>query len=281
MNATLYIIGISLFGAFAIFALVFAVLPEYRGIRQRLMEVGAPKPEEPPWLERVVTKEQRGALQIRLTKAGWHRVKPAQLVLGSIVAGVAVFGLLFLLLVAKHAVNLLSVDVAALLAVAAAYAPFWRLNGDIRARETAVTRALPDLLDMLSANVQAGLAVNAAMQAAAPATPGPLGEELRTALSELRMGRSREDVLYGMANRVDDDEVRDFVRAVITAERLGTNLSELLETLANEARERRIMRAEEYAAQVPVKMTVPMALFMLPALFVVIFGAVAADYFAK
>ena len=281
MNATLYIIGASLFGAFAIFALVFAVLPEYRGIRQRLMEVGTPKPEEPPWLERVVTKEQRGALQIRLTKAGWHRVKPAQLVLGSIVAGVAVFGLLFLLLVAKHAVNLLSVDVAALLAVAAAYAPFWRLNGDIRARETAVTRALPDLLDMLSANVQAGLAVNAAMQAAAPATPGPLGEELRTALSELRMGRSREDVLYGMANRVDDDEVRDFVRAVITAERLGTNLSELLETLANEARERRIMRAEEYAAQVPVKMTVPMALFMLPALFVVIFGAVAADYFAK
>lgn len=281
MNATLLIIGISMFGALTIFALAFALMPEYRGIRQRLMEVGAAKPEEPPWLERVVTKEQRGALQIRLTKAGWHNIKPGTLVLGSILGGGAVFGLLFLLMVAFHAVNPFSLEVAALVALAVAYAPFWRLNNDIRTRETAITRALPDLLDMLAANVQAGLAVNAALQTAAPATQGPLGEELRTALSELRMGRSREDVLYGMADRVDDDEVRDFVRAVITAERLGSNLSDLLETLANEARERRIMRAEEYAAQVPVKMTLPMALFMLPALFVVIFGAVAANYFSK
>ena len=65
------------------------------------------------------------------------------------------------------------------------------------------------------------------------------------------------------------------------AEVLGANLSSVLMGLAAESRERRVLKAEEIAASLPVKMVLPMALFVLPALFVMIFGAVAADYYAR
>jgi len=65
------------------------------------------------------------------------------------------------------------------------------------------------------------------------------------------------------------------------AEKLGGDVAGILEQLAHEARDHRMMRAEELAAQLPVKMTFPMALCMLPALFVMIFGAVVADLISK
>jgi tight adherence protein C len=68
------------------------------------------------------------------------------------------------------------------------------------------------------------------------------------------------------------------VTALVQAERLGGNIVEVLSALAAEARERRMMRAEEVAAQLPVKMVFPMALFMLPALIVMIFGGIVAQY---
>jgi tight adherence protein C len=71
------------------------------------------------------------------------------------------------------------------------------------------------------------------------------------------------------------------VTVIVQAERLGSNLANVLEELGEETRNRRMMRAEEIANLMPTKMVIPMALFMLPALFVMIFGGVAADYFAK
>ena len=100
-------------------------------------------------------------------------------------------------------------------------------------------------------------------------------------LSEVRLGRSRADALKAMANRVKQEQLSTTVTAIIQAERLGSNLAMVLEELSEETRNRRMMRAEELANLMPTKMVIPMALFMLPALFVMIFGGVAAQYLAS
>src|ERR1017187_3580638 len=98
---------------------------------------------------------------------------------------------------------------------------------------------------MMSSTVHAGLALNAAFAYAAPSTPGALGEELRSVLSEMRVGRSRAEALRAMADRVDQDDLKTVVRAIIQADRLGSNLSEMLDNLAEESRQKRMFHAEE------------------------------------
>jgi tight adherence protein C len=126
--------------------------------------------------------------------------------------------------------------------------------------------------------VQAGLSFNAALGYAQEVAVGPLGEEIKAVLSEIRLGRSRAEALKSMANRVKQEQLSTTVTAIVQAERLGSNLANVLEELAEETRNRRMIRAEEIANLMPTKMVIPMALFMLPALFIMIFGGVAAEY---
>jgi len=86
------------------------------------------------------------------------------------------------------------------------------------------------------------------------------------------------DALMAMAERVQQPDLLTAVIAIVQAERLGGNIVAVLEEISIEAREARMMRIEELAAQLPVKMVFPMALFMLPALVVMIFGPVVADF---
>jgi tight adherence protein C len=84
-----------------------------------------------------------------------------------------------------------------------------------------------------------------------------------------------------MAARVGQEQLTTFVTAVIQAERLGSNLGLVLRELAEDVRNFRMSRAEELANMMPTKMALPMALFMLPALFLMIFGGVVAQYLAS
>jgi tight adherence protein C len=165
-----------------------------------------------------------------------------------------------------------------MLAVGGAYMPYYSLKSAVQSRKSALMRGLPDFLDMLASTVQAGLAFNGALGYAADVSTGALREEIDAVLSEIRLGRSRADALRSMAMRVRQPDVSSMVTAIVQAERLGSNLGGVLNELAEEARNKRMMLAEEMAALMPVKMVIPMALFMLPALFVMIFGGVVARY---
>ncbi|MHB8306323.1 MAG: type II secretion system F family protein, partial [Vulcanimicrobiaceae bacterium] len=161
-----------------------------------------------------------------------------------------------------------------------AYAPLSMLQRAVEARKIAVQKALPDFLDMVATTVQAGLSVNAALAYAIDAAPGALGEEITSALSEIRLGRSRSDALRAAAERLQQQQFSTTISAITQAERLGTDIAKVLNELAEDVRNQRVMLVEEMAAKLPVKMVMPMALFMLPSLFVVIFGALAANYLA-
>jgi tight adherence protein C len=233
------------------------------------------------FFDRAITGERRALLARRLMEAGWYTVTPAKIAM-RIGAG-TVFGIVLALLIW----NLLHLDpiyVAgfALLAIAVGiYAPIFALNQAIEARKIAIQKALPDFLDMVASTVQAGLALNAAMNYAVDVTPGALGEEIKEALSEVRLGRSRAEALRAAAERTNHQDFKTAVTAITQAERLGSNISNVLNELAEDARHRRVMLVEEMAAKLPVKMVFPMVVCMLPALFVVIFGSLFANYYAK
>jgi tight adherence protein C len=230
---------------------------------------------------KIFSEKQRGKLAISLQEAGMYTVSPAQMgvrVIASAVVGLMI-GLGFA--AAMDDFSALFIAIAVMCAGAGAYLPFSKLKGKIKKRKAAIQRALPDFLDMLASTVQAGLAFNAALGHAVDVAAGPLGEEIKAALSEVRLGRSKADALRGMADRVKQEQLSAVVTAVVQAERLGSNMAQILDELAEEVRNRRMMRAEELANLMPTKMVIPMALFMLPALFVMIFGGIAAQYLAS
>jgi len=231
--------------------------------------------------ERVVDARDLGKLRSKFLQAGWYEATPAGLLARSgAFAGAGLLGAVALdwLL---HPNTMIGGGIILAFVAGGAHLPFSQLNGAVKKRKSAISAALPDLLDTLGSTVRAGLAMNAALVHSANAVTGPLAEELKGMLSEIRHGRSRVDALRALGERVQNDELTQVVRAMVQAERLGANLSSVLLGLSSEARERRVLRAEELAASLPVKMVLPMALFMLPALFVMIFGAVAADYYTR
>ena len=280
MNAVTMVL-MAVAGAGTVFALIAAFLPKGSPVRGRMRDLSGRWAigSDQRAVEKFVNAEQRTKLQRTLAQAGWYTVTPAQLVMRcALFAGVALavgVALLFLLGLGGY----VFIGLVAVVTLGAGQLPLSRLNGAVKKRKKEVTRALPDLLDMLASTVHAGLTFNAALAYSVPGVPGALGDELRAALSEIRVGRGRADALRAMADRVDQEELKTTVRAIVQSERLGSNLSKVLEDLSEESRNRRLLRGEEIAARLPVLMVVPMALFMLPALFTMIFGAVLADYF--
>jgi tight adherence protein C len=154
---------------------------------------------------------------------------------------------------------------------------FWVLPGTMLDRMAAgrrerIAAALPDALDLLAVTVEAGLGLYGAIARLVETSTGPLANEFGLVLTELRVGQSSEKALRGMAQRVDTPEVTSFVRSLIQGEKLGLSLASTLRNLANDARRRRRAVAEERAAKAPVKMLFPTALFIFPALFIILLG---------
>jgi tight adherence protein C len=275
-------LALSAVAAVSAFGVVLA-LPQ-RSAASRIVKDLERRPNDGPaqaLTERVLDGRKLDALRAKFLAAGWHGVTPAAFVARC--AGFAGGGAALALAASwlLHFSLTLAVCAVLVFGLGAGHLPFSQMNGAAKRRAKEISRALPDLLDTLAATVRAGLALNAALAHAAEAVPGALRDELRMTLAEIRLGRGRADSLRALAARVDNEEIGLMVRAMVQAERLGANLSAVLAGLSEESRERRVLKAEEIAASLPVKMVLPMAFFMLPALFVMIFGAVAADYFSR
>jgi tight adherence protein C len=142
----------------------------------------------------------------------------------------------------------------------------------MRARSTAMMLQLPDALDLLTISVEAGLGFDAALSKVVEKMEGPLVDEFRQALAEVRMGRARRDALRDVANRADAQPVSNFIGAIVQAEQLGVPIAKVLQIQSNQLRIERRQRAEEAAAKAPVKMLFPMVGCIFPTIFIVILG---------
>lgn len=144
--------------------------------------------------------------------------------------------------------------------------------GDVRAqRRKAVQRSLPVYLDFITMAVEAGLNLNGALnQAMDKGPPGPLRNELYMVVRDLRAGVPRADALRRMEKRLDMEEITSFVGTVIQAEKMGARLGTALRVQAVQRRTERFQRAEKLAMEAPVKLILPLIVFIFPVTFIVL-----------
>lgn len=150
--------------------------------------------------------------------------------------------------------------------------PNFFLKSSEKNRKTLILKSLPDVLDLLSVSVEAGLGFDQAIQKVTEKTRGPLSEEFEKTLQEINMGKQRREALRDMANRVGVDDVTVFLSSIIQADQLGVSITNVLRLQSQQGRTNRRLRAEEKAQKTPIKMLVPLVLFVFPSLLIVLLG---------
>jgi len=146
-----------------------------------------------------------------------------------------------------------------------------------------MVKALPDALDLMVICAEAGLSLDASMTRVGNEigqTSPVLAEEFSLTAIELGFLPSRQAALNNLTNRTNIAKLRAMVNALLQTERYGTPLANALRVLAAEFRDERMLKAEEKAARLPAIMTVPMIVFILPALFIVLGGPAAIQVMA-
>lgn len=155
---------------------------------------------------------------------------------------------------------------------------FW-LRRYLNKRLKAIRKAMADVVDLIVLALEAGLGFDQAVGQAVEKTEGPLSEELSRVLDEVRVGRLQSDAFRAMAQRIRMQELSLLVAAIDQAMKMGTGLAHAMRLQATEIRERRMAYVREQAGKLPVKMMLPLVLFIFPALFVVILGPAAVQMF--
>lgn len=273
--------------ALSAFFFALSLIPGEDPVTKKLDELRKPSKDRgkffpaEQFLERTLSEKQRGHLQQKLSEAGWYRVPVSRMVARMIGAGLLGVTLALFAIQSFDLHTTLWYIIAVLGVAAAAYLPYAVLDRAAEKRKREVQRALPDFLDMVATTVQAGLSLNAAMAYAVDSATGTLATEMREALTEIRMGRSRQEALQATADRLNQIEFTTMVSAILQCERLGSNIGAVLTELADDTRSHRILLAEEQAQKLPVKMVFPMAFFMMPALFTIIFGSIISNLLAR
>ena len=159
---------------------------------------------------------------------------------------------------------------AAFFGFAGLYLPTFFLKKAATRRADRIDAELPNFVDQLAIAIEAGMSFDAALNHLIEAHEGPLGEEMGRILTELRIGESRRAALRSFTERVGTESAIAFANAVLASDDLGSPLAGILRAQAGDLRHRRQMYAEERAQKAPVKMLFPIAIFILPVMFVVI-----------
>jgi tight adherence protein C len=183
--------------------------------------------------------------------------------------------LIFSYLVNNRPFNSLTLLAVLIAAVIAYFLPVLWLKLIARSRRKELDRTFPDAMDLMMVCVEAGLGIDSAIRRVSEEiyiTSPELAKEFKILSLELKTGRSRNDCLKNLARRTDLPDVNNLVSLLIQADKYGTGVANALKVHSEEMRQKRYSRLEELAAKLPVKLVVPLILFIFPAFFVVIMG---------
>jgi len=153
---------------------------------------------------------------------------------------------------------------------------FW-LDAAIGGRKKDIVKGLPDVMDLLVVTIEAGMALEAALSMVGEKFTGPLAEEFGITVYEISLGKRRQDALRDMTTRTGVSDLTSFITALARADQTGVGVGNVLRVQADSMRVRRRQRAQEQAQQAPVKMMIPLILFIFPAMFTVILGPALLD----
>ncbi len=221
-------------------------------------------------------QKQVGVVKARLIQAGYYHPSSVEIyyttrfVLAIALAALASLAIMFFLPPMGSTNALLLVLGGATIGY---YFPMAVLHFRIKGRQLAFKNGMPDAMDMILVGVEAGLSLPASIkhlcEEFADAHP-IIAEQFRIVMLEFQAGKSRPDALASLAKRMDVQEARIFSTMIAQSETLGTSLATTLRVLADDMRRDRMLKAEQRAAELPVKMAIPLVLCIFPALFSVI-----------
>jgi tight adherence protein C len=211
-------------------------------------------------------KQSDTDIATELARAGASRRLTAELFMalrvGATIGGV-LFGFVF-----AHGIG--RILLAFVFGAAGIIVPGFLLSKVAARRAEQIDMELPHFVDQLALVIEAGMSFDAAVTYLAEVHEGPLGEEMRRVLTELRVGESRRSAIRNFALRVGTEDAMAFANAVLASDQLGSPLGAILRSQASDLRHRRHIHAEERAQKAPVKMLLPMAIFILPVMFIII-----------
>jgi tight adherence protein C len=144
------------------------------------------------------------------------------------------------------------------------------LRSRIDRRQKQVRKAMPDALDLLTICVEAGLGFDAAMSKVNEKWDNELSMAFGRVIREIQLGKIRRDALRDMSDRLGIAEMTSFVAAIIQSELLGVSMAKVLRIQSDQMRVKRRQRAEEEAHKAPIKMIIPLGIFVFPALMIVL-----------
>ena len=152
--------------------------------------------------------------------------------------------------------------------------PKFMLSKKIVERQEDIIKALPDVLDLLTVSVEAGLGFDGALAKVVDKMPGQLSNEFSKVIQEIKVGTPRREALKNMSLRVGVQDLSTFVGSIIQADQLGVSIGNVLRIQSGQMRQKRRQRAQEKAMKAPVKMLFPMVFFIFPTIFAVLLGPV-------
>jgi len=173
----------------------------------------------------------------------------------------------------------LSILLLGLLFILGSFFPDFWLSGIVSQRQLLIRRTLPYVMDLLTLSVEAGLDFIAGVhKVCEKARAGPLVDELSFTLREIQVGATRQQALRNLAQRVDMQEIRSFAALLIQADILGASIGPVLRAQADLLRTQRFQAAERAGAYAATKLLFPLIFFIMPAVFIVIFGPIALNF---
>lgn len=216
-------------------------------------------------------------LDRKIVLAGLARQWPLERVLGSKLILGTTMGLVMLMRWSADPSNIRLVFMALTVTIGAFVVPDLLIGIRGQKRQEEIGRSLPDILDQITISVEAGLGFDTAIAHVAQNVEGPLSLELAHMLQDVKLGMSRAQAFDNLTERTDVQELRQFVISLQQAEKLGVPIAEVLRVQSTELRTIRRQKAEEAAQKVPVKMIIPLVLFILPALIMIVLAPALFD----
>jgi tight adherence protein C len=174
------------------------------------------------------------------------------------------------LIIQRSGDNRLMILAAILMFVFCLLFPILWLRLLVQKRQNKIRRGFPDALDMLSVCASAGLGFDQSLQRVSEYWKTAIAVELGRVVTEMEMGLSRRQALRNFADRLDVSELSSFVAIILQSEQLGMSISDTLHSQADQMRVERHYRAEELARKAPIKMLLPLAFLIFPAILAVL-----------
>jgi tight adherence protein C len=222
--------------------------------------------------------EDNSIKRVKFLKAGIRHKKAGVIFWGVKCFLTILFFIIFLVLrfsVYKIMSSQLTIALGVLIPFFGFYLPDIWLRQKTDKRKEKLLKALPDAFDLLVVCVEAGMGLDESINRVAKEIKlqsPELSDELLFLGLELRAGKSRPAALRNLAVRTNLEEVKNLVTLLIQADKFGTSIADTLRVYSDSFRTERFQRAEEIAAKMPVKLILPLILFIFPALFIVIIG---------